>query len=131
MPTRWIYGTLGTMSLILAATPAAVAQTPASYNYNRAYRHFLGSRYSYRMLYSPSPGSGSVTYGPFGMQSQFIEPSFSRQQITPYGYARFDVVPGLGGATMTPFGFSSYYVPGFGRGYYAPRGGRAVEYYWK
>jgi len=109
-----------TMALMLGSTATAEAQAPVSYNYLRAYSHFAGSRYSYRVLYSSIPGSGSMTVAPFVYQSQFIEPSFSRQRIMPHGYSRFDVVPGSGGATMTPFGFSTYYVPGFSTGFYVP-----------
>jgi hypothetical protein len=66
---------------------------------------------------------------PFTNQSQFIEPSFSRQRIMPSGYERFDLIPGMGSAIFTPFGFNTYYVPGFGRGYVAPYGGPAFEYF--
>jgi hypothetical protein len=118
------------MSLLLTTATTADAQTPADYNAARAYQHFMGSRYSYRTLYSSNPGSGRMTATPFTYQSQFIEPGFSQQRITPYGYERFDAVPGLGGTTMTPFSYSSYYVPGFGYHYVAPRLGPAsVRYY--
>jgi hypothetical protein len=130
MRACWLCLTIGSLSLFVGWLPTAAAQTPADYNYARATSHFLGSRYSYRTLYSSRPGSGSVTYGPFGYQSQFIEPGFTRQRIMPYGYERFELIPGLGGTTMTPFGPNSYYVPGFGYGYYAPIGGRAMEYYY-
>ena len=116
MHARW----MGTLSLLLAAATTADAQPPLDYNHARAYHHFRMSRYSYRTLYSSIPGQGGVIYGPFGYQSQFVEPAFSRQWITPYGYGRFDLVPGHGGTTMTPFGSSSYYVPGFATGYHVP-----------
>ena len=112
--------TIATLSLLSGWLPTAAAQTPADYNYARATQHFLGSRYSYRTLYSSRPGSGSVTYSPFGYQSQFVEPAFSRQWITPYGYGRFDMIPGHGGMAVTPFGSGSYYVPGFATGYHVP-----------
>ena len=121
--------TLATVSLMLGATAKVAAQTPASYTYDRAYRHFLNSRYSYRTLYSSVPAAGSVMYTPFAYQSQFVEPSFSRQRITPYAYERYDAIPGYGGMTLTPLGFSSYYTPGFSRGFYAPYGLPAVEYF--
>jgi hypothetical protein len=120
---------LATVSLMLGATAKVAAQTPASYTYDRAYRHFLNSRYSYRTLYSSVPATGSVMYTPFAYQSQFIEPSFSQQRITPYAYERYDAIPGFGGMTLTPFGFSSYYTPGFSRGFYAPYGWPAIEYF--
>jgi hypothetical protein len=119
------------ISLMLGEETKATAQTPASYNYDRAYRHFLGSRYSYRTLYSSVPGAGSVMLTPFVYQSDFIEPSFSRQRITPYAYERFDIYPGLGGMTLTPFSFSSYYAPGFGHSLYAPYGRPITEYYYR
>lgn len=118
------------MTLSLGGAAEATAQTPASYNSARAYSHFLGSRYSYRTMYSSIPGSRSVTYSPFFAQSQFIEPAFSKQWITPYYYERFDAFPGFGGTRMTPFSFGSYYYPGFGYGLYAPYGGPMIEYYY-
>lgn len=118
-------------SIMLGEAAKVAAQTPASYNYDRAYRHFLGSRYSYRTLYSSMPGSGSVTYTPFFYQGQFIDPAFSKQWLTPYGYERFDAIPALGGMTLTPFGFSSYYVPGFGHSLYVPFGGPIIEQYYR
>jgi hypothetical protein len=120
MMTRGFCLLMATMSLILGGAATAQAQPPLDYNYLRAASHFAGSRYSYRVLYSSIPGSGSATYAPFFYQSQFVEPSFSRQRIMPYGYERFDVVPGAGGTTMTPFGVSTYYVPGFSSGFYVP-----------
>ncbi|HTU19831.1 MAG TPA: hypothetical protein VMG10_17340 [Gemmataceae bacterium] len=120
MRTRWLYLAMGTMSLMLGSAATVEAQPPVNYNYLRAYQHFAGSRYSYRVLYSSVPGSGSATVAPFFYQSQYIEPAFSRQRIMPHGYSRFDVIPGSGGTTMTPFGFSTYYVPGFTSGFYVP-----------
>lgn len=122
MRTRWIGLTLAALSLLLASSAMATAQTPLMDNYLRASQHFAGSRYSYRTLSSFVPGSGSMRAAPFVYQNQFIEPGFSRQRIMPYGYDRFDVVPGHGGTTMTPFGFSAYYVPGYRYGYYVPFG---------
>jgi hypothetical protein len=131
MPWRCIFLAMAAISSMLGGTARATAQTPASYNYDRAYRHFLGSRYSYRTLYSSLPGAGSVAVTLFVYQSQFIDPAFSKQWITPYFYERFDAFPGLGGMTLTPFSFSSYYAPGFGHGLYAPYGGPIVEYYYR
>lgn len=120
MRIRRIGLVLGAMTIIFAIAAPAAAQSPWTDNYLRAYSHFAGSRYSYRTLSSFGPGAGSVMASPFVYQSQFIEPSYSRQRIMPHGYERFDVVPGFGGATMTPFGFSTYYVPGYSYGYYLP-----------
>jgi hypothetical protein len=130
MRAYWLSLTMAMLSLLLGGLPTANAQTPADYNHARATAHFLGSRYSYRTFYSSRPGSGSVAYNPFAYQSQFVEPGFTRQRITPYGYERFEAIPGLGGTTATPFGFDSYYVPGFGYGYFAPIGGPVMEYYY-
>jgi hypothetical protein len=80
-------------------------------------------------MYSSVPGSGSVMATPLVYESQFIEPSFSRQRIMPGGYDRFDLLPGMGSAIFTPFGFNSYYLPGFGHGYVAPNGVPAFEYF--
>jgi hypothetical protein len=120
MRVRWFRLAMGTLGLFLGEATTAGAQPPVDYNHARASRHFLMSRYSYRTLYSSIPGYGGVNYGPFGYQSQFVEPSFSRQWITPYGYGRFDMIPGHGGMAVTPFGTSSYYAPGYGTGFYVP-----------
>src|SRR5579871_2017378 len=130
MRWRWFFLVLAPGCSMLAGAIEAAAQTPASCNSARAYRHFLGSRYSYRTLYSSVPGSGSMMATPFAYQSQFIEPSFTRQRIMPGGYDRFDLIPGMGSAIFTPFGFSNYYVPGYGHGYVAPYGGPAFEYFY-
>jgi hypothetical protein len=129
MRRRWIGLALASVISMLAGATESKAQTPASYNYDRAYRHFVGSRYSYRTLYSSVPASGSAMSTPFVYQSQFIEPSFSRQRILPGGYERFDLIPGMGSAIYTPFEFSSSYRPGFGHGYIAPNGVPAFEYF--
>jgi hypothetical protein len=131
MRWRCICLMLTAMSFSLGGGAKATAQTPASFNYARASSHFLGSRYSYRTLYTSIPGSGSVTYTPFFYQSQFIEPAFSKQWITPYFYERFDAIPAVGAMTLTPFSLSSYYAPGFGYGLYAPYGGPIIEYYYR
>lgn len=120
MRTRGILLATATMSLMLGSAATAAAQAPLDYNALRAYRHFAGSRYNYRQLYSSVPGSGSATYAPFFYQHDFIEPSFSRQRITPYGYARYDLFPGAGGTTITPFGMSTHYVPGFASAFSVP-----------
>jgi hypothetical protein len=120
MDARWIGWTMGTLGFLLCGATTASAQSSADYNSARAYRHFLMSRYSYRTLSSSIPGQGGVSYGPFGYESQFVEPAFSRQWITPYGYGRFDWMPGSGGTTVTPFGYSNYYAPGYASGYYVP-----------
>jgi hypothetical protein len=117
---RWLGAIMAAMILSLLAATTATAQTPGNYNYDRAYRHFARSRYSYRTLYSSTPGFNRMTFTPFGYQSQFLEPAYSRQRITPAGYDRYDYIPGLGGATQTPLGFNSYYIPGFGYGYSVP-----------
>jgi hypothetical protein len=106
---------------MLAATPAD-AQTPDTYNSARAYHHFLMSSSSYRTLYSSVPGSGYAIYSPWGYQSQFVQPGYIQQRLTPFGYERFDAVPSSGGMIVTPFGFQSYYYPGFGVGYFVPWG---------
>ncbi len=126
---RCNYLALATVTLLLGSAANAAAQTPATITYGRAYQHFVNSRYSYRTLYSSVPGSGRVMYSPFVYQSQFIEPSFSRQRISPYGYDRFDLIPGYGSATMTPFGMGGFYSSGFGRGIVAPNGAPPFQYF--
>lgn len=120
MRRNWIVLALVALCVGLGYAAPIQAQSPWTDNYLRAYSHFAGSRYSYRTLTSFVPGAGGMISTPFAYQNQFVEPSFSRQRIMPYGYERFDVVPGFGGARMTPFGYSSYYVPGFSYGYYVP-----------
>lgn len=130
MRRRCIILILASLGLMLAGIGEAVAQAPvALYPYDRAYQHFLGSRYSYRTYSAISPGSRFVMRTPFVRQMQFIQPSISRQRITPFGYDRFDLIPGFGSAIVTPFGFGSYYMPGFGHGLVVPNGGQPFEYY--
>lgn len=128
---RWrsIYLILATVGAVLAGEAKVVAQSPAAvYNYNRAYQHFLGSRYSYRTYTSYTAGASRATYTPFMYQSQYIEPSYSRQRITPAGYDRYDYIPGYGGAFYTPFGMGGYYFRGYHYGMIAPVGGDVAEY---
>ncbi len=117
---RWLGLTVAAIGLTLLGSTKVSAQSLTSYNRDRAQRHFLVSRSSYRTLYSSTPGMSRVTTGPNLYQTQFVEPSYSRQTISPRGYERYDAIPGLGGTTMTPLGVSSYYVPGFGYGYAVP-----------
>lgn len=126
---RWICSAFAVVTLMLGGAADAAAQAPASITYGRAYQHFLNSRYSYRTLYSSVPGSRRMMYAPFVYQSQFIEPSFSRQRISPYGYDRFDLVPGYGSAILTPFGMSGFYSSGFGHGIVAPNGAQPFQYF--
>jgi hypothetical protein len=120
MRSTWIVRTVAVLGSLLSAAMAAHAQPTGNFNYDRAYAHFLNSRYSYRQMYSPIPGSSSVSVGPLGYQSQFVESGFIRQRISPLGYERYDAVPGHGGMTLMPFGMSSYYVPGYGVYSYRP-----------
>jgi hypothetical protein len=131
MRWRWIALSFATASVMLASTATAAAQSPALYNYERANRHFLNSRYGYRTLYSSVPAAGGVTYTPFSYQNQYVEPSYSKQWIVPQGYQRFDVFPGRGGTVVMPNGFSSYYSPGFNHALFAPVGGPIAEYYYR
>ena len=112
---------VGALGFILCAASAANAQPPVvTYNYDRAYRHFVNSRYSYRVLYSPVAGYESVRANPYGYESRFSEPGYIEQRITPFGYERYDAVGGRGGMTMTPFGINNYYVPGYGSSFFVP-----------
>jgi hypothetical protein len=114
MRSTCIARTVAMLGILLSAATTASAQPTGNFNYDRAYGHFLNSRYSYRQMYSPLPGYGSVRVGPLGYQSQFVESGFIRQRISPLGHERFDAVPGRGGMTIMPFGMSNYYVPGYG-----------------
>ena len=57
---------------------AAAAQSPAIAITDRATRHFLNSRYSYRTLYSSVPAPVARLYTPFLYQNQYVEPSYSK-----------------------------------------------------
>ena len=92
-----------------------------SYNYERAYRHFLNSPYSYRTFSSLGTGSAGQAWTPFGVQGYYVDPSYEHQRVTPYGFERYTTFPGYGGYTATPFSYSSYYTPGYGYQLYAPR----------
>lgn len=122
MRTRGI-GAAAAMGLLLIGATTADAQTMAAYNQARAYQHFAGSRYNYRVLYSSVPGAFAVQSAPFVYQGQHVEPGYSRQRLSPAGYGRYDRIPGYGGYTVTPYGYAAYYVPGYGRGLVAPANG--------
>jgi hypothetical protein len=91
-----------------------------SYNYERAYRHFLNSPYSYRTFSSLGTASAGQAWTPFGVQGYYVDPSYEHQRMTPFGFERYTAVPGYGGYTVSPFGYRSYYVPGYGYQVFAP-----------
>jgi hypothetical protein len=99
----------------LAVLPAqATAQGPdyASYNYQRAYRHFLSSPYSFRTFSSLSPGYGSAGYTPYGFESTYVSPGYERQQIGPYpGQFEYYRVPRYESRTFIPYPPVRYYPP--------------------
>ena len=105
---------------VASAQPPPPGGTFPSYNYGRAYRHFLNSPYSYRSFSSLGAGSAGQTWTPFGVQGYYVDPGYEHQRITPYGYERHTTVPGYGGYAASPFDYNSYYVPGYAYHYYAP-----------
>jgi hypothetical protein len=77
------------------AVPApAYAPPPVSYNYARAYRHFLTSPYTYRTFSSLSPGYVTSEVTPYGYQWTFVGPAYTHQRITPRGFEGYSVMPG-------------------------------------
>src|SRR5262245_3689957 len=105
--------TIAVLGLVLVAT-TALAQPPgappyASYNFERAYRHFLTSPYAYRTFSSLRSGFSAATgVYPFGEETTYLEPSVLRQRITPRGFESYEYVPGFGGTRATPWGFQAY-----------------------
>lgn len=119
-----VSGAVGLAAVTLAAAQPPLPPPPGgpfpTYNYERAYRHFQNSPYSYRSFSSLGTGSAGQTWTPFGVQGYYFDPGYENQRITPRGYERYTTVPGYGGYTATPFGYSSYYTPGYGYQYYSP-----------
>lgn len=119
---------LSAVVAVLSAATTATAQVPPpvpygsgpSYNYMRAYHHFMTSPYSYRTMSSLGSGYAAEGPTPFGYQGTYVDPGYRQQRITPYGYENYTRVPGYGGYTVTPFGYQSYYTPGYSYQYTAP-----------
>jgi len=92
----------------------------SSYNYARAYHHFLTSPYSYRTFSSLSPGRGSQYLTPYGSEGYYRQPGYEQQRITPYGYESYGYVPGSGSYRANPWGYERYDTPGYSYGYTVP-----------
>jgi hypothetical protein len=114
------------VAVLLPAGPPARAQpgygpwTGYYDNGDRAYRHFLNSRYSYRTYSASSPGYAVNVATPLSAQGFYTGPGYVHQRITPRGFEGFQAVPSYGGYTITPFGAISYSVPGYEYFYYVP-----------
>jgi hypothetical protein len=108
---------------LLALAAEAPAQGPdyASYNYQRAYRHFLNSPYSFRTFSSLSPGYASSGYTPYGFESTYLSPGYERQEIGPYpGQYRYYRAPRYATRTVIPYPPPPYYPPVYVNPYYGP-----------
>jgi hypothetical protein len=96
--------------------PPAPAQAygppPVSYNYARAYRHFLNSPYSYRTFSSQSPGYATFNDTPYGYQWTVVGPSYTHQRITPHGFEGYTVPPASVTYTVRPAMIVPAYPPG-------------------
>jgi len=102
--------------------PSSPYEQPLFYNYNydRAYRHFLSSPYSFRTFSSLGQGYRVDAFTPFSSQSFYREPGYEHQRISPRGLERYYIVPGYGEDTLTPFWGYSYRVPGYSRHEFIP-----------
>jgi len=102
--------------------PSSSDDSPPFYNYNydRAYRHFLTSPYSYRTFSSLGQGYRADVLTPFSSQSFYREPGYEHQRISPRGLERYSVVPGYGEDTATPFWWYGYRVPSYSRQEFMP-----------
>jgi len=102
--------------------PSAPYDRPPFYNYNydRAYRHFLSSPYSFRTFSSLGQGYRVDTVTPFSSASFYREPGYEHQRISPRGLERYYIVPGYGEDTATPFWGYGYRVPGYSRHEFIP-----------
>jgi hypothetical protein len=101
------------LALLTLTAAEAPAQGPdySSYNYQRAYRHFLNSPYSYRTFSSLSPGYASSGYTPYGFESTYVSPGYERQEIGPYpGQFRYYRAPRYQSRTLIPYP-PPYYPP--------------------
>lgn len=104
------------------ANPVYRATDYSAYNYDRAYRRFLTSPYSYRTFSSLSPGRGSEYLTPFSRAGYYRQPGYEHQRITPYGYESYGYIPGRSSYRATPWGYDRYDVPGQPYGYVVPWG---------
>jgi hypothetical protein len=113
-------GALAFLTWVSAASPA---QEPdyASYNYQRAYRHFLNSRYSFRTFSSRSPGYAASGFTPYGYESTYVSPGYEYQQIGPYqGQYQYYRAPRYETRTVIPYAPQPYSPPAYAKPYYAP-----------
>jgi hypothetical protein len=111
------------LALLTWFPASAPAQGPdyASYNYQRAYRHFLNSPYAFRTFSSLSPGYASAGYTPYGFESTTISPGYERQQIGPYpGQYEVYRAPRFERRTFVPYPPPPFYPPVYPPAYYAP-----------
>jgi hypothetical protein len=119
-----LFGLAAGALTLLALTPAeSPAQGPdyASYNYQRAYRHFLNSPYSFRTFSSLSPGYASSGYTPYGYESVYVSPGYERQEIGPrQGQYRYYRAPRYASRTVIPYAPEPYYPPADDNPYEAP-----------
>lgn len=125
--TRILVGVIAA-TVAFGLTSELTAQPPASLdpnsNFSRAYRHFLNSPYSYRVISAPQPGHYEEVVTPYSRESFYVEPSQFEQRITPYAFESREYVPGYGGQLTTPWFTSGYRVPGYERGFVAPHPGQ-------
>jgi hypothetical protein len=85
---------LRTPDVSFPAAAPAYAPPPVSFNYARAYQHFLTSPYSYRTFSSLSPAYVTSGFTPYGYQWTFVGPVYTHQRITPRGFEGYSVMPG-------------------------------------
>jgi hypothetical protein len=98
----------------LPPPPVPYTSPAFNYNYDRAYRHFLGSPSGLKTFSSLGQGYRIDTFTPFGHQGFYEEPGYEHQRIGPSGWKRYYRVPGYGGSYDTPFFGGGYGVPGYG-----------------
>lgn len=117
---------------ITYAPPASPVMTEqeydAWYTYNRAYRKFVNSPYTYRTFSSSTPGAVVEYATPFGMERHYRGPTYEHRRITPTAYESHGYLPGYGGYRTDPWTYERYDVPGGRYGWTVPRTHSVLPY---
>jgi hypothetical protein len=114
---------VGVLTFLALIPTRALGQEPdyASYNYQRAHRHFVNSPYTFRAFSSLAPGYARSGYTPYGFESTSISPGYERQQIGPYpGQYEFYRAPHYAVRTVILDPPVVYFPPPSGYLYYLP-----------
>jgi len=85
-----------------------------------AYRQFLNSDSTHKTYSRLGSGSTMTRVTPFSAETHYVEPSYLKQRMTPYGFDSLEYVPGYGADFRAPWMAAGFRVPGYYRTFYAP-----------